>query len=540
MRRRTLAAACALGFLALTPPIPSAAAVPVLTIDGRGFGHGVGMAQDGAFWMGKAGATTPQILSQFYPGTKQAKGSGTVRVAVHTPTDGQAVVQFPNGGEIRDALDGGQSPGFPVRVGAGGQVRLRFDGAVYSVEGGAASASSASSASSAMSQARPMSTRGQPIPIDPSSTTTTTESTTTTTAPPAESTTTTTTGGSAPPPRPSSGPSSSRPLWAVPSGGGTTNLPVRARRYRGVVEATAQRGPFRLVNQLDVETYLRGMGEVRDPSWPAASLRAQAVAARTYALRAMKANGEICEDQRCQVYLGSQAEYGAMDKAVKDTAGQVLVFGTTLASTVYSANGGAHSASRQEGFGTPDDNSYPYLRPAPYPTQNPLPWKVDVALTDVAARLGYRGQITGAAITKTGPSGRALEVVLEGSAGPKAVVGIAFARAFSLKSTLFSLRTGTADAAPAAPPTGDVLQALPEDAAPAFDPMMLPPDPLTPDEFAQAIPPLDDFSSLVPESDVDVSPVPASSAKWPWVSLALFCLLAAGAAAAGHFLAKRA
>jgi stage II sporulation protein D len=537
VRRRTLAAACALVLLALTPPIPSAAAVPVLTIDGKGFGHGVGMAQDGAFWMGKSGATTPQILSQFYPGTKQGKGSGTVRVTVLTPTDGQAVVQFPNGGEIRDALDGGQSPGFPVRVGAGGQVRLRFDGSAYSVEGGAATAASAQSAAPALSQARPMSTRGQPIPIDPSTTSTTSSTTTTTAPPPDEPTTTTST---APPPRPSTGPSSSRPLWAVPSGGGTTNLPVRTRRYRGVVEATAQRGPFRLVNQVDVETYLRGMGEVRDPSWPVAGLRAQAVAARTYALRAMKANGEICDDQRCQVYLGQQAEYGAMDKAVRDTAGQVLVFGTTLASTVYSANGGAHSASRQEGFGTPDDNSYPYLRPAPYPTQNPLPWKVDVALTDVAARLGYRGQLTGASISKTGPSGRALEVTLEGSAGPKTVLGIAFARAFSLKSTLFSVRTGSADAAPVAPPSGDLLQALPEDAAPAFDPMALPPDPLTPDEFAQVIPPLQDFSTLLPDSDVDVRPAPASSAKWPWVSLAAFCLLAVGAAAAGHYLAKRA
>lgn len=538
MRRRTLAAAGALVLFALIPPTVSGAAVPVLTIDGKGFGHGVGMAQDGAFWMGKANATTPQILSQFYPGTKQAKGSGTVRVAVHGPTDGQAVVQFPSGGEIRDALDGAQSPGFPVKVGAGGQVRLRFDGSAYSVEGGAATAAASSSASPApVLSTRPMSMQGQPLPIDTTTTTTTTGSTTTTTAPPAESTTTTSTAP--PPPRSSSGPSSSRPLWAVPSGSGVTTLPVKGSRYRGVMEATAQRGPFRLVNQLDVETYLRGMGEVRDPSWPAASLRAQATAARTYALRAMKANGEICADQRCQVYLGAQAEYAAMDKAVKDTAGQVLVYGATLASTVYSANGGAHSASRQEGFGTPDDNSYPYLRPAPYPTQNPLPWKVDVALADVAARLGYRGQITGAAISKTGPSGRALEVTLEGSAGPKPVLGITFARAFSLKSTLFSLRVGSADAAPVAPPSGDLLQAPPEDALPAFDPMALPPDPLTADELAQVVPPFDGFSSVEAESDVAVEPLPASSAKWPWVSLALFCLLAAGAAAVGHFFAKR-
>src|SRR4051794_17899159 len=42
-------------------PMPAAvAAVPVAVIDGKGWGHGVGMAQDGAFWMAKAGANTGQ------------------------------------------------------------------------------------------------------------------------------------------------------------------------------------------------------------------------------------------------------------------------------------------------------------------------------------------------------------------------------------------------------------------------------------------------------------------------------------------------
>src|SRR5690606_36952158 len=124
--------------------------------------------------------------------------------------------------------------------------------------------------------------------------------------------------GPAPAPAPTTSPErvTGSSVWAVPAGGGLLGLPEVGARYRGVVEAAAGGDGLRVVNELDVEQYLRGMGEVRNPSWPQASLQAQAVAARTYALRAMRANGEICATQRCQVYLGQQAEYAAMDEAV--------------------------------------------------------------------------------------------------------------------------------------------------------------------------------------------------------------------------------
>jgi SpoIID/LytB domain protein len=309
----------------------------------------------------------------------------------------------------------------------------------------------------------------------------------------------------------------------VPSGSGTTTVPATGRTYRGLVEATAARGAFELVNQVDVETYLRGMGEVRNPGWPQASLRAQAIASRTYALRAMAANGELCDDQRCQVYLGAQAEYAAMNKAVSDTKGQALFYGKSLASTVYSANGGAYSASRQEGFGTADDASYPYLRPAPYPTQDPAPWTVKVALTDVAARVGYKGTLTSVTVAQAGPSHRVLAVGLDGSAGPKSVSGLAFAKQFSLRSTLFTLRSDTADAAPPPPPVGEGLQAPPDDLR--IDPNGLPPDPLTADELQRAIPSASQFTTA-PTLFVRPRPVRRTAGSWPWVNLVGFLLLA--------------
>ena len=480
--RRTMLLAVLACLVAVAVPPPAPAAVPVVVVKGRGFGHGVGMAQDGAYWMGRAGASTNQILGHFYPGTGLGRATGAVRVAVLTAPSGEAVIAFPNGGELRDGRSGAQADGFPIRVAPGGQVRVRFDSSRYTatpLQGAQASASApagsgaaASTGAAASSETRAGVANVSAAQVQP---------TTTTTAPPFLGITTTTvatatTSTTAAPPQspppsapPSAGPpppSSRRPLWAIPADGGTIGVPARGRRYRGLLEATGAGGGLRLANEVDVEQYLRGMGEVRDPRWPAAALRAQAVAARTYALRAMATAGELCDGQRCQVYLGADAEYGAMNKAVSDTARQVIVFGSGLASAVYSANGGGYSASREEGFGT-SGGGYPYLRPAPYVTQDPLPWTVQVAYTDLAARFGYPGQLTAVRVSRAGPSGRALEVTLEGSAGARTVTGLAFDAGLGLKSTLFSLEAGTADVAPPPPPPGEGLQALPEDLGPA-------------------------------------------------------------------------
>src|SRR5437016_4771770 len=128
---------------------------------------------------------------------------------------------------------------------------------------------------------------GPPLPA-PGLSPPSTHGTTTTTRPSATSPTTP--GPSAP-----QGPGSQRagaapvatstePLWTVPASGQTSALPATNRQYRGQLEFTAADGPLRVVNHLDVEDYLRGMGEVLDPDWPSVSLQAQAVASRTYAL----------------------------------------------------------------------------------------------------------------------------------------------------------------------------------------------------------------------------------------------------------------
>jgi len=410
---------------AAAQPVPSA----VMVLEGKGFGHGVGMAQDGALAMGTQGASLPDILAAFYPGTALARRAGSVRVDLLESPRPAVVVAFPNGGEVRDAQAGPQSSGFPVKVSPGGSVRLGVDGGRY--------------------RATPLSGATPAVPPRPAPPPATPPPPTTPPPPPPSAparppTSTTTTATTKPPPAPAPEPVSARPLWAIPRGGGTVAVPDLSRRYRGTLQVEGAGGGFQLVNNVDVEQYLRGMGEVLEPGWPAAGLQAQAVAARTYALRAMATDGRLCSTQQCQVYLGAEAEYAAMDQAVADTLSQVVVFDGALAETVYSASGGGVSATPEEGFGTPDAE-YPYLRSAPYPTADPQPWALRLSLDELARTLGYSGRPSGARVSRTGPSGRALELTVDGDAGPVSVEGRRVADRLALRSTLFTVRMDTGD-----------------------------------------------------------------------------------------------
>src|SRR5215207_5188678 len=100
MPRRSLGALAALTAV-LSPLV--AGAVParaagqgeaVLVIEGKGFGHGVGMAQDGAYAMASRGSSAAAILSHFYPGTSIARRTATVRVGV-LESPGAVVVVLP-------------------------------------------------------------------------------------------------------------------------------------------------------------------------------------------------------------------------------------------------------------------------------------------------------------------------------------------------------------------------------------------------------------------------------------------------------------
>ena len=227
------------------------------------------------------------------------------------------------------------------------------------------------------------------------------------------------------------------------------------RSHRGLLRVLGTQGRLRGVVHVDVESYLRGMGEVRDATWPQASLRAQAIAARTYAIHAVRYSPrdpdfDLYSDDRSQVYLGAHAEYSAMSRAVEATTGRVLRYDGAIANAVYSTNGGGVTATPLEGFGR--GPRHPYLTAVRYPTRDPLAWTHRQPLGQVARELGYRGRITAFDVVRNGPSGRALTVRVSGTAGRVDLTGLAVAERLGLRSTLFTV-AAPASSRPARRPT---------------------------------------------------------------------------------------
>ena len=143
-------------------------------------------------------------------------------------------------------------------------------------------------------------------------------------------------------------------------------------KYRGGF--TYQRltgGNLTVVNVLELEDYVKGvvcyeMGR----EWPLEALKAQAICARTYALRRLGRHSslgfDVCNSDWCQVYRGAgsnRTNYGpsdVSDRAVEETAGEVLWYKNTLADTYFSSSHGGASESAYYIWGTNMDN-YPYL-----------------------------------------------------------------------------------------------------------------------------------------------------------------------------------
>ena len=462
-----LAASPPLPALAASPPLPAFAGrafqaadpPPSVVIEGKGFGHGVGMAQDGAYAMAAAGASAADILAHFYPGTSIGRRGGTVRVDVLS-APGPVSVALPGGGEIREAGSGAQSPGFPVTVSPGGSVQLSFAGGAYRVK----PVSGASLARVAPVTAAPAPTAA-PRAVAPAPAPATTPSTglldpllkalTPTTVPPPRTATPATTAPAAT--AAAAAPTeavSARGLSAVPKRDSVVDLPGQDRRYRGTIEVGSGGGGLQLTNVVDVEQYVRGMGEM-PASWPAAALQAQAIAARTFAMRAASAGRALCDDQQCQVYLGAGNEHPATDAAAVATRGRVLTYQGALAEALYSASGGGVSATPAEGFG-PGSPDVSYLRAATYSTADPQPWAATVSLRQLAGRFGYRGELTGVRVSSTGPSGRPLEITFDGDNGPLVVDGHRFWADLQLRSTLFTIRPAGSEP----PPGAERLDAL--------------------------------------------------------------------------------
>ncbi|MFQ5810241.1 MAG: SpoIID/LytB domain-containing protein, partial [Armatimonadota bacterium] len=139
---------------------------------------------------------------------------------------------------------------------------------------------------------------------------------------------------------------------------------LEAATYRGSLAVRAHGGRLLLINWVLLEDYLRSVVPLELSADAAeAALRAQAVAARSYAVAAGDRHPgmpyDFCEGTHCQLYLGTRAESPRTDAAVRATKGQVLTHGgKAVEAPFHSCCGGATSAVEDVWRG---GNPVPYL-----------------------------------------------------------------------------------------------------------------------------------------------------------------------------------
>ncbi|MTK29114.1 SpoIID/LytB domain-containing protein [Nocardia seriolae] len=137
--------------------------------------------------------------------------------------------------------------------------------------------------------------------------------------------------------------------WAYPVAEGTDRPAAEqleicgGNAYRGVLGVALDNGSLRTVNDLDLDDYLKGVVPAEMvPGWAdqggAEALRAQAIAARSYALAEQRyPYAQTCDTTDCQMYLGTDKEDPRTTAAVLDTSGRVLVRDNRLLRAEYSA-----------------------------------------------------------------------------------------------------------------------------------------------------------------------------------------------------------
>lgn len=228
-----------------------------------------------------------------------------------------------------------------------------------------------------------------------------------------------------------------------------------SKRYRGGLEFCLEGGKLTAVNVLNIEDYLRGVVPSEMPSdWPAESLKAQAVAARNYALQSVEATRgdtfNVYNTMTSQVYGGYDAETAAANKAVEGTRGIVMLSGgKTVSAFFHSSSGGFTENSEDVWTGR---LSYIRSKEDPYDKNSKhYNWEVTYIadqLRDKLAAAGYKftkvtdvvelertssgARVMELAVKGVGPDGKSLRVEIKNADKVRAALG--------LKSALFEFK----------------------------------------------------------------------------------------------------
>jgi SpoIID/LytB domain protein len=358
-----------------------------LVVDGHGYGHGHGLSQYGAEGAARQGLTAQQIVRFYYPHTTAGAAGGNVTVWISGDSDHNTTVVARPGLEVRD-LAKHTTVQVPTTGPASKATRWRMAG------GGGDTV--VSYRTSAWHRWRTLTGNGE-----------------------------------------------------FRSTGARLTLVLAAGQqvtYRGTLRSMAPIAghPDRItVNKVSLEGYVQGVVPREMPaSWHQRALRAQAIAARTYAAfelgSPLSTRAALCDTTSCQVYGGLSAEDPRTNEAVAKTAGQVRLYGGAPAFTQFSSSNGGWTAA----------GSQPYLdaHQDPYDgwSGNPVhTWRTTVTTRAIEKAYPALGNLTSIGVsTRDGNGqwgGRVLTMKLVGSDATRTPSGDDFRSRLGLRSTWFAL-----------------------------------------------------------------------------------------------------
>jgi len=282
-------------------------------------------------------------------------------------------------------------------------------------------------------------------------------------------------------------------LWIEPvasagqdAGAPTPALVVGQRRYRGRLQVLARPEGLQLINHVPLESYLASVvGSEMPASWPQQALRAQAVAARTYALKGRRpaAAFDLQATVASQMYRGLEAETASTREAVQATQGQVLTYGSALIDAVFHSSSGGSTESSGDLWA----QQLPYLVSVPdFDHESPVrSWRQPLDPQLLLKAFPETGGVSRIEVLSTSATGRVRQARVAGPAGTLVLSGASLRSRLGLKSTWvrFELETPPAPAAVVAAPApapASVVSAAPA-LLPPLPALTLPPAVPVPD-----------------------------------------------------------
>lgn len=229
-------------------------------------------------------------------------------------------------------------------------------------------------------------------------------------------------------------------LWIEPTSEGF--VWIGDRWYRGRTQLVTSTQGLTAVNHVDLEDYLYSViGAEMSPSWPLEALKAQAVAARSYALHKTDTSSnrlyDVDDTVSSQVYKGLGTEANTTHQAVNATAGQVMTYNGKIILAVFHSASGGHTENVEDIWSNP----LPYLRGVPdYDKGAPVyEWTKNFSRSEISRKISGVGNVISMTAERITPRGRVISMNIEGDRGRLSITGKDLRKLLGLRSRLFTV-----------------------------------------------------------------------------------------------------